>query len=91
MTIRMCNMGTERDGIGKVIHFKNQNIIGTGFFGKNILALVELEIKGGGKTMKLHDVPKKTPLLLQRQASGAFRELGFLLINVIAPYNHFTD
>jgi hypothetical protein len=47
--------------------------------------LAELCIKSGAQTVEFHGYFNK------KHPQGALKKSGFFLINVIAPYNHFTD
>jgi len=84
-TIRVRYMRAKRNSIGKAIYFQNKNVIWPIFFSKNLLTMTVFFIKSVTQTAEFHGFLNKNAPKLGRQ------KLGFFLINVIAPYKHFTD
>jgi hypothetical protein len=62
----------EGDGIGQVIHYKEQHIVGSGLLGKDFFILSVLDIKSGSETKKPHYFLKNKALTRERLKVWAF-------------------
>jgi hypothetical protein len=88
--IGVRNMGTQGNCVCQSVYREDKHIIRAVFLGENFRIMPKLGIKGRRQAMKFHVFPKKTPSIASL-GRRALKKPGFLLINVIAPCNHFTD